>query len=175
MPPTAPLSNHAESWYVCFTKPRQEALAKRKLEEQGYQVFLPMFTRWEKRKEVWARKQQVMFPRYAFLRCGRPEQSIGPVRSTPGMSGLVTFGTTPAKLDAVTVAAIRSLTERQETRAEKDRFPFRAGDAVEICDGPLKGLSGIVSGVAKERVTVLLGLLGREKPVGIPPDHLALG
>lgn len=134
-----------------------------------------MLTQWERQKEGWARKQQVMFPRYAFLRCGRPGQSISPVRSTPGMSGLVTFGTIPASLDALTVAAIRSLTERQENRADEEQFPFRAGDAVEICDGPLKGMSGIVSAVAKERVTVLLSLLGREKPVAIPPDQLTSG
>ena len=112
-----PLSNHSNSWYVCFTKPRQEALAKRKLEEQGYEVFLPMLTQWERKKEGWARKQQVMFPRYAFLRCGRPGQSIGPVRSTPGMSGLVTFGMIPATLDESILEAIRALVERQDAAA----------------------------------------------------------
>lgn len=170
-----PLSNHSNSWYVCFTKPRQEALAKRKLEEQGYEVFLPMLSQWERKKEGWARKQQVMFPRYAFLRCGRPGQSIGPVRSTPGMSGLVTFGMIPATLDESILEAIRALVERQENRSNEELFPFQAGDSVEICDGPLKGMSGIVSAVATERVTVLLSLLGREKPVAIPPDQLALG
>lgn len=45
---------------------------------------------------------------------------------------------------------------------------------MEISAGPLKGLSGIVSLVAEVRVTVLLSLLGREKPVAIPADHLTL-
>ncbi len=43
-----------------------------------------------------------------------------------------------------------------------------------IADGPLKGMSGIVSAVAEERVTVMLSLLGREKPVAIPTGHLTL-
>ncbi|WP_300455452.1 transcription termination/antitermination NusG family protein [Accumulibacter sp.] len=152
-----PLTWH--HWYVCLTKPRQELFAVRKLEEQGYQVFLPMLVRWERSKNSgWARKPQVMFPRYAFVRCRRVEQSIAPIRSTPGVSGLVAFGNTPATLDDATLDAIRSLAEQ---RANGD-------------DGPLKGLCGIVSAVAVERVTVLLSLRGREKPVAIPADSLTL-
>lgn len=166
-----PASNR---WYVCLTKPRQEALAVRKLEEQAYEVFVPMLTQWEKKKDGWAKKQQVMFPRYGFVRCGRPEQSIGPIRSTPGVTGLVAFGGIPATLDESLLEAIRSLAEHQARGHDQEKFPFRTGDSVAISDGPLKGLSGIVSAVAAERVTVLLSLLGREKPVAIPTDHLRL-
>lgn len=161
-------------WYVCLTKPRQEPLAVRKLEEQGYEVFLPMRTQWEKRKDGWAKKLQVMFPRYGFVRCGRPEQSIGPIRSTPGVTGLVAFGGIPATLDEAILEAIRSLCEHQARGKDEEVFPFQAGDSVDISDGPLKGMSGIVSAVASERVTVLLSLLGREKPVAIPTNHLTL-
>ena len=168
----APLAGNR--WYVCLTKPRQEALAVRKLEEQAYEVFLPMLTRWEKKKDGWAKKQQVMFPRYGFVRCGRPEQSIGPIRSTPGVTGLVSFGSIPATLDEATLEAIRLLAEHQARGHDEEVFPFQTGDSVEISAGPLRGLSGIVSTVATERVTVLLSLLGREKPVAIPTAHLTL-
>jgi GDPmannose 4,6-dehydratase len=53
---TAPPDN---PWYVCFCKPRREAFALRKLEEQGYDVFLPLLTRWEKAKDGWQPQQQV--------------------------------------------------------------------------------------------------------------------
>jgi transcriptional antiterminator RfaH len=152
----------------------REALALRKLEEQGYEVFLPLLTQWEKARDGWTRKQQVMFPRYAFVRCGRLEQSIAPIRSTPGVTGLVTFGTIPATLDEATLEAIRALVDSQARALDEKKFPFQAGDTVEIADGPLKGMSGIVSAVAAERVTVLLSLLGREKPVAIPTGHLRL-
>ena len=164
----------SKPWYVCLTKPRREALAVRKLEEQGYEVFLPLLTQWEKKKVGWTRKQQVMFPRYGFVRCSRSGQSIAPIRSTPGVTGLVAFGNVPATLQEPTLDAIRSLAERQATVLDGEIFPFQAGDSVEISAGPLKGLSGIVSLVAEVRVTVLLSLLGREKPVAIPADHLTL-
>lgn len=145
-----------------------------KLEEQGYEVFLPMLTQWEKARAGWTKRQQVMFPRYSFVRCGRPEQSIGPIRSTPGVSGLVSFGGIPATLDDATLAAIRSLTERQAAAVDEKVHPFHAGDSVEIAAGPLKGLSGIVSAIAKERVVVMLSLLGREKAVAVPAGHVML-
>ncbi|MEF8721826.1 transcription termination/antitermination protein NusG [Candidatus Accumulibacter phosphatis] len=167
LPPVTP-------WYVCLTKPRREALAVRKLEEQGYEVFLPMLTHWEKTRAGWAKRQQVMFPRYGFVRCARPEQSIGPIRSTPGVSGLVSFGVLPAILDDGTLAAIRSLAERQARKVEEKVNPFQAGDSVEVAAGPLKGMSGIVSAVAEERVTIMLGLLGREKPVAVPVGQVTL-
>lgn len=146
----------------------------RKLEEQGYEVFLPLFTRWEKTTRGWTQQQQVMFPRYAFLRCTRVEQSIGPIRSTPGVTGLVAFGYTPAQIGDVTVAAIRTLAERQASALDEKGSPFHAGDAVSVADGPLKGMTGIVSGIARERVIVLLTLLGREKQVSIPSGHVTL-
>lgn len=147
----------------------------RKLAEQGYEVFLPSFTLWTKARAKWSKKQVVMFPRYAFVRCGRPQQGIGPIRSTPGVTKLVSFGYLFATLGDETVEAIRVLSERQARAISGDQAPFEAGDAVRICDGPLKGLSGIVSSVASDRVNVLLTLLGREKAVAMPTSHLLLG
>ena len=170
----SPIPPPSIAWYVCLTKPRREAFAVRKLEEQGYEVFLPLLTQWQKNKDGWTKKQQVMFPRYGFVRCGRPGQSIAPIRSTPGVTGLVTFGNVPATLDEATLAAIRSLAEHQARALDEKQLPFQAGDSVAIADGPLKGMSGIVSAVAEERVTVMLSLLGREKAVAVPTGHLTL-
>ncbi len=161
------------SWYVCQTKPRQEALAVRKLEEQGYEVFLPMLTTWQKMKQGWRRHEQVMFPRYGFVRCTRPDQSIAPIRSTPGVTGLVTFGNVAATIDETLVEAIRQLAEPGDDPEQQSAAPFKVGENVEVTDGPLKGLTGIVSTVAQERVVVMLTLLGREKPIAMPLDQLS--
>jgi len=172
-----PLTAHQDSrpWYVCQTKPRQEQVAMRKLAEQGYEVFLPMLTQWERKKSTWHRLERVMFPRYSFVRCGRSEQGISPIRSTPGVSDLVRFGTTLALLDAETVNAIRTLAEQGNQALQAEAMPFKVGEQVEVADGPLKGLAGIVSEVAEKRVVVLLTLLGREKPIAMPANHLCAG
>lgn len=166
-------ADNARPWYVCQTKPRQEPMAERKLTEQGYEVYLPMLTTWERKKGAWHKTEVVMFPRYGFVRCARPGQSIAPIRSTPGVSGLVTFGTTPATLGEAAVEAIRAIAEQGTNTLQAEMAPFRVGENVAVADGPLKGLAGIVSEIARERVVVLLTLLGREKPVVFPANHLA--
>jgi transcriptional antiterminator RfaH len=167
-------TTEARPWYVCQTKPRQESVAEQKLSEQGYEICLPRLVIWQKKKNKWCKVKQVMFPRYAFVRCARPGQSIAPIRSTPGVTGLVTFGNVPATIDHALVVAIRKLAEDSDSSDEKHEMPFQVDDAVLVTDGPLKGVSGIVSAVARERVVVMLTLLGREKPISIPLNQLAL-
>lgn len=160
-------------WYVCWTKPRQERHAMRKLEEQGYEVYMPLLHQWTRRNGAWLKDQQAMFPRYCFVRCGRIGQSLGPIRSTPGVAGLICFCTKPATLQDNEIEAIRALADEQ-SRLERARLPFHTGDAVEISDGPLKGMNGIISVAAEVRVTVLLNMLGREKAVGFSANDLKL-
>lgn len=164
----------SSAWYVCYTKPRQEPLARIKLQEQGYEVYLPMLPKWDRKSGAWCRTEQVMFPRYGFVRCGRLGQSIAPIRNTPGVTGLVRFGVIPATLSETVVEAIRAIAEQGSQTLKAKAAPFRVGEQVKVADGPLKGLVGIVSAVAAERVAVLLTLLGREQHIGIPANQLAL-
>ncbi len=166
------MSTPAQAWYVCQTKPRQEAKALARLNEQSYAVYLPMLVRWERKKGAWSRTEQIMFPRYCFVRCGRDGQSIAPIRSTPGVLGLVRFGSEVAMLSNAAVEAIRELAEQSGCQVADKVAPFEVGVQVVVADGPLKGLSGLVSNVADERVAVLLTLLGREKQIMIPANHL---
>jgi transcriptional antiterminator RfaH len=159
-------------WYVCITKPRQEAQAAAKLLEQGYEVWLPMLQHWVRHAGAWHRKQAVMFPRYAFVRPTREQQSLSPVRSTPGVTGLVTFGPVLACLAADRLKALRAVVA-ERAAAQPDK-PLQPGRHVTFASGPLKGRSGIVSAVAAERVLVLMSLLGREQTVAVQPDALAL-
>jgi len=41
--------------------------------------------------------------------------------------------------------------------------------------GPFKGLEGLVSRIAEERVSVLMTLLGREREIELPAADLAAG
>jgi len=159
-------------WYVCITKPRREHHAVLKLREQGYEVYLPRLTVWTRHKGAWQRREQIMFPRYLFLRCARPGQGLAAIRNTPGVTGLVRFGLEPATIDAVTLDAIRALERQQALDPDTQANPFQVGARVTLADGPLKGLTGIVSRVARERVVVLLALLGGEQPVTVPVDQL---
>jgi transcriptional antiterminator RfaH len=171
-PPVAPAAGSGP-WYVCVTKPRQERTAQVRLEQQGYEVWLPVLPVWKQRAAgPWQRVDEIMFPRYAFVRPGHPQQALGPVRSTPGVTTLVRFGNVLGCLADERLRALREVVSLREQAAPG--CPLKAGDAVIFNGGPLKGLSGLVSRVAAERVTVMISLLGREKGVAVPAEQLAL-
>ena len=176
--PAAPRAGAAEAqpaapgqrWYVCVTKPRQEHYAASKLQEQGYEFYLPLLDTWVRAAGAWHKKQSIMFPRYGFVRPAHAGQAIGPVRCTPGVTSLVNFGHVLAYLSEERMQALRALVAaRSATMPEQ---PFEAGQQVVFCAGPLKGASGIVSGVAAERVMVLMSLLGREQTVAVKGNDL---
>lgn len=159
-------------WYVCLTKPRQEAYAVLKLREQGYEIYLPLLESWARRAGHWTRKQSVMFPRYVFVRPARPSQGVWAIRSTPGVTSLVRFGPVLAFLSHERLAALQALVTARA--AATPHQPLQPGQQVVFASGPLQGLSGIVSAVASERVTVLMALLGQDQRVSASADHLIL-
>ena len=61
-------SKKSQNWYVLYTAPRAEKIAKRELEFRGYKVFLPI----AKTLRVWKNRQKkmvdvVVFPSYIFV------------------------------------------------------------------------------------------------------------
>ena len=168
----APDSLDTRPWYVCYTKPRQEALAFARLQEQHYELYLPELVSWARQGGQWQRRSQPMFPRYLFVRPAHAQQAIGPIRSTPGVTKLVTFGPVIACLSAARLRGIQSLVDAAAARLPDD--PLQPGAAVVFSEGPLKGMSGLVSDVAAERVGVLITLLGSQRSVQVSPQLLAL-
>ncbi len=163
---------NSEDWYVCFTKPRQEAFALGQLQAQGYEGYLPEITRWVRGGRAWKRSASAMFPRYLFVRPASAAQSISPIRSTAGVSTLVKFGHHLATLPETHLQALRGVLD--ELRLAMPNQPFTPGMSVAFAEGPLKGLEGIVSTIAEERVTVLFTLMGQPQRVAVSPNQLAV-
>jgi transcriptional antiterminator RfaH len=153
-------------WYVARTKPRQEDVARANLVRQGFEVYLPLL------KVIKCVSRQglgfePMFPRYLFFRPHEAAQSIAPVRSTLGVTCVVRFGVVPAVLPLEQLESIRSLESRQSASDWADLSPLRPGKMVAITTGPLAGLDGIVSMVSRQRVVVLMRLLGEQTQVSV--------
>jgi transcriptional antiterminator RfaH len=69
-------------WYLSYTKPKQESVALVNLEQQDFEVYLPLFKKFKKTEQGPVALFEPMFPRYILFRPSRPEQSISVVRST---------------------------------------------------------------------------------------------
>ena len=55
-------------WYVVATKLRLETLAKKHLENQGYEVFLPRISQIRKHARKIEKVLKPLFPGYLFIR-----------------------------------------------------------------------------------------------------------
>lgn len=161
-------------WYLAYTRPRMEHTALANLERQGFEVYLPLFKTCRRTPEGLQPGFEAMFPRYVFLRAINQRQSLATVASTRGVCGLVKFGGEAALVGPDILEKIREF-ERQRNEAEFELIsPIQPGAQVRMRKGGLKGIEGLVVSVARQRVTFLLEILGREQQVTVAHGELEL-
>lgn len=161
-------------WYVAYTRPRMEQTALVNLERQGFRVYLPLFKTCKRTNEGLQPAFEAMFPRYVFLQPANERQSLATVASTRGVCGLVRFGAETAQVPVDVLQEIREFETTRSQAGLNDISPIQPGAQVRMRKGALKGLRGLVTSVAKQRVTFLLALLGREKHVTVEHSELEL-
>lgn len=162
MPQHSPLAlpspEDGQDWYLVHTKPRQELLALENLERQGYPCYLPQLCVEKRRRGKLQTVTEALFPRYLFIRLGSGigAKGWGPIRSTTGVSRLVTFGHVPARVPEPVLACIRA--DLAPDKVHRRRFA--PGDVVHIVEGPFKGLDAVYEmSDGQARALVLIQIL----------------
>ncbi len=159
------------NWYLIHTKIRQERVALENLERQGFECFLPLIRAEKLRQSQLQVIQEALFPRYLFIRLssGLESQSWSPIRSTVGVSRLVTFGQTPAKIDDTLVSELRA----KSASAEVLLRHFEPGEQVVVTNGPFVGVEAIYQMTDGEgRVMVLLNMLSKPVKMTVSPASI---
>ena len=162
----------AIAWYVIHTKPRQERRALTNLQQQGYQCYLPMITLEKLGRGRLNVAEEPLFPRYLFIYLDNSHhgQNWAPIRSTIGVSGLVTFGSTPAKID---VGLISLLQAQQDGLSAAPERLFHQGEVLLVSDGPFTGLEAVYQMQSGDnRAMVLIELMGKVAQMQIAPANL---
>ena len=156
-------------WFLAYTKPHFESVAQVNLQQQGFDVYLPMYKKFKQTPTGSVSIFEPMFPRYIFFRPSRPSQSIATVRSTKGINNLVRFGFEPAVLPDDMVLLIRQLEESRNQIDVLEDSPFKTGQSVRLKHNALTNMQGLVQSVGRQRVAVLLEILGR--PTVVQVEH----
>jgi transcriptional antiterminator RfaH len=155
------------AWYVVHTKPRQEGRALENLQNQGFTCFLPTIQLQKLRNQRVQVVTEPMFSRYLFIQLDDQTQNWGPIRSTLGVSKLVSFGPQPAKVPPEFVAFL------QEAPPETLERMFAPGDTVQVAAGPLQGLEGkYLAHDGETRAFVLIELLGQPQRLRMEMETL---
>ena len=160
------------NWYLVHTKPRQERCALENLQRQGYECYFPIMPAEKIRCGKMDVVDQALFPRYLFIRLGQgpTAQSWSPIRSTKGVSRLVTFGISPAKVDDALITLLRN--QEILVQAEPDRL-FRPGERVRITAAPFVDIEGIYQMTdADQRVMVLIELMSKPVKIYLEPTSI---
>ncbi|CAA6605026.1 Transcription antitermination protein nusG [Rhodospirillaceae bacterium LM-1] len=158
-------------WYAVHTQPKGERLAQDNLTRQGFDAYLPLYSK----KRRHARKTDFvpapLFPRYLFVNMDTEATRWRSIRSTYGVVHLVCQGETPVALPEGVVEAIRARHDEGGLVQLSLALPFKPGEKVEVLDGPFKELTGIFQSISDDqRVIVLLEMLGRPVKVRLPID-----
>lgn len=155
-------------WYVVHTKPKQESRAFINLERQGFSCFLPTIPKKRVRGKSFEMVQEPLFSRYLFIELDTTlsGKSWAPIRSTLGVSKLVTFGSEPARVNPGLIELVR---QQEHALAQTPVAQYQPGDVVQIKEGPFKGLEAVYQMDDGEmRAMVLIELL--QKPTRLEVD-----
>ena len=117
-------------WYLVQCKPREGFRAEQHLMNQGYTCFHPTHPVKQKIGRRLTTVQQSLFPHYLFI-CLSSTDAWSPIRSTRGVSRLVSFNGVPASLDDGLVQAIQQHCEMLHGKQATPLFiagGYRHGD-----------------------------------------------
>ena len=159
-------------WYLVYTKPRQEAVAKTNLMRQHYETYLPLARALRRRQGRRITVVEPLFARYLFVHLDQRTDNWGPIRSTLGVVSIVRFGQTPAEVPDDLVAFLRAREDQdgiQVIPAEE----YRRGARVRVTGGSLMGYEGIfLAKSGYDRAVVLLEIMGRLARTSLDPADL---
>lgn len=141
-----------KKWYLLYTKPRQEKLALQHLQNQAYEVYLPLVQVEKIRQGVRGLVEEALFPRYLFVQLDEAgSQSWAPIRSTVGVSQLVKFGHRFAEVSQDLVSWVQD-----QAKLVKFAPELNQGDVVTITEGPFRGMDAIFKTYDGEKRAILL-------------------
>lgn len=134
------------NWYVVYSKSRQEARAQQNLSNQGFETFLPMIALEKLRKGSISRVVEPLFSRYLFVYMNAKTSSWGCIRSTLGVSNLLTLGGLPVVVPSGLVECLKQTQQFLPDQTGKDatfQRLLQPSNEILFTQGPLKGMQGI--------------------------------
>jgi len=163
-----------DAWYVVQTQVNAEAKAARNLVRQGFEIYLPRYLRRRSHARKIEKVAAPLFPRYLFVRIDMATQRWRSIQSTFGVSRLVCNGPDPAPIAQQILSSLKAREDESGYVKLDQRPKFALGAKVRVLAGVFAENLGLFDGLAdRDRVAILLDLLGRKVRVSIEADMVA--
>lgn len=157
-----------QAWYVVNTLSNQESRAEENLARQGYRVWLPFYSRTTRHARRTRTVRSPIFPGYLFISLDLETEIWSPINSTFGVRRLLCQGRFPAQIPCSFVDGLKSSLDNGETELSQPS-ELSYGQNLQIIGGPfMDSIGTFLTMTAKDRVMILLDLLGREVRTTVP-------
>ena len=160
-----------KSWFAVYTKPMKEEYARWNLINMGYETFLPICLKTKKGSKM----ALPLFPRYLFVNFDLEKDPRWSIRNCRGVIRLVSF-----RPDGFPSSVPERFINDIKLRLDKDGYVrletlasrLKAGDRVEIGDGPFLGYQGLFleSLNGRDRILILLNIIHNSVKISIPSE-----
>jgi transcriptional antiterminator RfaH len=156
-------------WCCARLEPNRERLALHCLGLNGFAVYYPRLREQRIRHGRRIEVRPPLFPSYCFVAV---ELQWHAARWSPGIASLImNGGGGPARVADSVIDEIRG--RERNGAVELPQRGLAPGDRVRVLVGPMRGFAGLYAGMApRERVIVLLTLLGGQQRVTLARDHV---
>lgn len=161
-----------ERWFCAQAKAGRVDVAIRGLDEQGFSVFYPMMLTQRSLHGRWIDTREAVFPNYLFVHSEPEPERWRAINCTRGISKLL-GNDHPSALQDREIEALQ-FKERTGQLRHPRRRAIRTGDVVEFKVGSFVGLQGVVQWTRRERIGILLSILGGDTVATAPRDWLKL-
>jgi transcription termination/antitermination protein NusG len=174
-------------WYVVHTYSGYEnkvssnlrnVVASRGMEDQVFEVVIPMedVVEFKGGKKVTVQKK--VFPGYLLVRCDLSDDTWGAIRNTPGVTGFVGPGTKPTPLsrrEVESILQVKPESGEAPPKRSRPRLAFDLNETVRVREGPFADFSGQIAEINEDqlKLKVLVNIFGRETPVELEFSQVA--
>ncbi len=162
------------AWYCARTKPKHEHIAAANLRKNlNLEVFHPRLRIERATRRGVVRVSEPLFPCYIFFRCVI-EEGLNEIQRTNGIVTVVHFANRIPKISDSVIDELKECFAGGETMTVEDRIS--PGDEVLLASGAFAGMRAFVLRVmpARQRIQVLLDVLGRQTPAEIDESAVVL-
>lgn len=172
-------------WYVVRVAPQQEFKAASALRRRGFSSFVPTEDKWVRRSghAQRHRRRMPLFVRYVFAGTSQLAQDWAGVRHDDHLfpkviQGVLGLGDdaertlTLTKAEVLYLASLSEETTPYVTSVNPHRgiLAVKTGDKARVIDGPLSGLTGLVTKIRSRRA--LLDLFDSRRLIDMPVASL---
>jgi transcriptional antiterminator RfaH len=161
----------SKEWFVLQFKANSHVQAKKNLDQQGFETFLPLYDITSRKASRFINTTQPLFPGYMFVSFDKAETKWHKINNTIGVLKLITFNNIPRSISKTFIINLKKRYNLSDKLIPMKKFD--KGDHVKVLKGPFaKFIATIETYESDQRIWILMDIMGRKAKIQSPSNIL---